>query len=153
MFNIFEHFYSFRFFYSLPEAREVSRNLPGARGSVFPKYGPMAIHLDPIHPQHYLNLSNLHAPYHVFCETESPFSIFWRVLWWGLDPSKKMRMECLHLQMGWYRGSISRQRSNYVGFCWFQEGVVFVYVKWTQHMCLKWKHMAKPSLSRSKFIK
>ena len=35
----------------------------------------------------------------------------------GLDPPKKMRIECLHLPGGWYRGSISHQRSNYIGFC------------------------------------
>ena len=45
----------------------------------------------------------------------------------GLDPPKKMRIECLHLQMGGYRGSISHQKFNYVGFCWFQEGV-FLYM-------------------------
>ncbi len=37
--------------YGVPEAREVSRNLPGARGFVFPKYGPEASHGDPTHDQ------------------------------------------------------------------------------------------------------
>ena len=45
-----------------------------------------------------------------------------------------MRIECLHLQKGWYRGSISHQRSNYVGFCWFQEGVFCVYVYETTYL-------------------
>ena len=45
--------------YGLPEAQEASKNLPGARGSVFPKYQPVATHGDPIHPQNYLNLSPL----------------------------------------------------------------------------------------------
>ena len=37
--------------YGVPEAREVFRNLPGARGFVFPKYEPEASHGDPIHDQ------------------------------------------------------------------------------------------------------
>ena len=41
---------------------------------------------------------------------------FWAGPLRGLDPSKKMRIECLHLQKGWHRGSISHQRSTYVGF-------------------------------------
>jgi hypothetical protein len=53
----------------------------------------------------------------------------------GLDPPKKMRMECLHLQTGWYRGSISRQRSNSAGFCWFQAQFVCVYfLETTYHL-------------------
>ena len=35
----------------VPEVQEASKNLPGARGFVFPKYQPVAIHGDPIHPQ------------------------------------------------------------------------------------------------------
>ena len=34
----------------VPEAQEVSRNLPGAHGFVVIQYGPMASHGDPIHP-------------------------------------------------------------------------------------------------------
>ena len=40
----------------IPEAQEVFRNLPGARGSVFPKYEPVPIHGDPIQPQNDLLL-------------------------------------------------------------------------------------------------
>ena len=36
--------------YGVPEVQEASKNLPGARGFVFPKYQPMAIHGDSIHP-------------------------------------------------------------------------------------------------------
>ena len=38
---------AFFIFYGIPEAREVSKNLPGARGFVFPKYEPVASHGDP----------------------------------------------------------------------------------------------------------
>ena len=44
---------NFRFFYSVPEAREVSKNLPGARGFLAIQYGPVVSHGDLIHPQHY----------------------------------------------------------------------------------------------------
>ncbi len=47
--NMFVCFVSFfLFFYSLPEGREASKNLPEARGSVFPKYEPEISILDPI---------------------------------------------------------------------------------------------------------
>ena len=46
---------SFLFFNGVPEAREVFRNLPEARGSIFRKYEPMASHGDPIQVQNYLN--------------------------------------------------------------------------------------------------
>ena len=39
--------------YGLPEVREVSRKLPGARGSAVSEYGPVASHGDPIQPQNY----------------------------------------------------------------------------------------------------
>ena len=39
--------------YGLPEVREVSRNLPGARGFVVIEYGPVASHGDPIQAQNY----------------------------------------------------------------------------------------------------
>ena len=41
-------FCNFWILYGLPEAREVFKNLPGARGSVFPKYEPEISILDPI---------------------------------------------------------------------------------------------------------
>ena len=40
----------FWFFYDVLEAREVFKNLPGARGFVFPKYEPVASHGDPFMP-------------------------------------------------------------------------------------------------------
>ena len=39
--------------YGLPEAREVSRKLPGVHGSFFPQYGPMASQGAPIHARNY----------------------------------------------------------------------------------------------------
>ena len=39
--------------YGIPEVREVSRNLPGARGFAVIEYGPMASHGDPIQAQNY----------------------------------------------------------------------------------------------------
>ena len=39
--------------FGLPEVREVSRNLPGARGSAVIEYEPVASHGDPIQPQNY----------------------------------------------------------------------------------------------------
>ena len=39
---------SFFIFYGVPEAREVSRNLPGARGFVVIEYEPVPSHGDPI---------------------------------------------------------------------------------------------------------
>ena len=45
--------------YGVPEAREVSRKLPGARSSVVLEYGPKRTHGDPIHPQN----SRFHALY------------------------------------------------------------------------------------------
>ena len=43
----FRTFPAFLIFYGIPEAPEPSKNLPGARGVIFPKYEPMTIHLDP----------------------------------------------------------------------------------------------------------
>ena len=39
--------------YSVPEAREVFKKLPEARGFAVLQYGPMASHGDFIHPQSY----------------------------------------------------------------------------------------------------
>ena len=39
--------------YGLPEVREVSRTLPGARGFAVSEYGPVASHDDPAQPQNY----------------------------------------------------------------------------------------------------
>ena len=41
----------FRIFYEVPEAREVFKNLPGARGFVVIEYEPVASHGDPIRAQ------------------------------------------------------------------------------------------------------
>ncbi len=43
------------FFYGIPEAPEVSENLPGARGSVFLKNEPIPSHGETIHAQKYNN--------------------------------------------------------------------------------------------------
>ncbi len=39
--------------YIVPKAQEVFKNLPGARGVIFPKYEPVAIHL--IAPQGFVH--------------------------------------------------------------------------------------------------
>ena len=44
----FSDFCIFKVLYGVPEVREVSRNLPGARGFVVIEYGPVASHGDPI---------------------------------------------------------------------------------------------------------
>ena len=49
----------FKLKYGVPVVQEASKNLPGARGFVFPEYQPVAIHGDPIHPQNYLTFSTL----------------------------------------------------------------------------------------------
>ncbi len=50
-------------FYIVPKAREVFKKLPGARGVIFPKYGPVvAIHLDPTHPQNYQHMRPKYVP-------------------------------------------------------------------------------------------
>ena len=43
----------FLILYGVPEAREVSRKLPGARSSVVLEYEPKPPHGDPFHPQNY----------------------------------------------------------------------------------------------------
>ena len=43
----------FDFCFEVPEAREVFKNLPGARGIIFPKYEPVPSHPDPIQPQNH----------------------------------------------------------------------------------------------------
>ena len=40
--------FNFQLFYCFPQAREVSKNLPGNRGFVVIEYGPVAIHADPV---------------------------------------------------------------------------------------------------------
>ena len=45
LFGIEDHFL---LKYGVPEVQEVSKNLPGAHGFVFPKYEPVAIHGNPI---------------------------------------------------------------------------------------------------------
>ena len=51
--EIFEHFKLFGVKYGIPEVREVSRNLPGARGFAVIEYGPVASHGDPIQARNY----------------------------------------------------------------------------------------------------
>ncbi len=53
-FYMFEHFLFFFFVkYGIPEVREVSRNLPGARGFAVIEYGPVPSHGDPIQARNY----------------------------------------------------------------------------------------------------
>ena len=49
----FLFFCHFWILYGVPEVREVSRNLPGARGFVVIEYGPILSHGDPVHAQNY----------------------------------------------------------------------------------------------------
>ena len=51
---------AFLFNYGVPEAPEVSKNLPGARSSVLTEYEPISCHGDPIRHQYY-NL-DVHFP-------------------------------------------------------------------------------------------
>ena len=53
--NIFFSIFLVR--HGIPEVREVSRKLPGARGSAVIEYGPVASHGDHIQPQNYRFLS------------------------------------------------------------------------------------------------
>ena len=48
MFSLLDFSGNFWFFYGIPEAPEAFKNLPGARGVIFPKYEPVASHGDPI---------------------------------------------------------------------------------------------------------
>ena len=48
--EIVEHVSIFLVKYGIPEVREVSRNLPGARGFTVIEYGPRIFSLDPIQP-------------------------------------------------------------------------------------------------------
>ena len=50
-FWIWGFWWPFLIFYDVPEAREVSRNLPGARGFVVVEYEHVASHGDPIRAQ------------------------------------------------------------------------------------------------------
>ena len=50
---MFEHFLICWVNYGIPELREVSRKLPGARGFAVSEYGPVASHGDPVQPQSY----------------------------------------------------------------------------------------------------
>ena len=52
VFSVF--FCIFSIFYRVFRAREAFRNLPGARGVVFPKYQPVASHGDPFQTRNYL---------------------------------------------------------------------------------------------------
>ena len=89
--------------YGVPEAREASKNIPGARGFVFPKYQPVAIHGDPIHPQNNLEFrivvrtctsQTTHFPkLDLNSSAHGPPSNF-------LDPSQRVHIECLHLLRG-----------------------------------------------------
>ena len=53
----------FSIFYGVPEVREVSKKLPGARGFVVIEYGPVGSHGDPIQPRNYqiLTLPNMYT--------------------------------------------------------------------------------------------
>ncbi len=57
---VFFVFIKFVFLFTLLEgekapgrAREVFKKLPGGRGFVFPEYGPVATHGDPVHDRFY----------------------------------------------------------------------------------------------------
>lgn len=52
-FSDFSDFLISLIFYGVPEVREVSRKLPGARGFVVIEYGPVASHGDPIQARNY----------------------------------------------------------------------------------------------------
>ena len=54
IFYFFDVFRIFLIFYRVFRAREAFRNLPGARGVVFPKYQPVASHGDPFQTRNYL---------------------------------------------------------------------------------------------------
>ena len=124
--SFFVVFDIFWILYGLPEAPEVSRNLPGGRGIIFPKYEPIPSHGDPIHPQNYQISSNSHLPDHNFSKLYFNFWFSGGTLR-GLDPSQKMHIDCPHLQKRGYGGCSSHLRSILLGFCRFQEGIFCVY--------------------------
>ena len=80
------------------------------------KYQPVPSHQDPIHLRNYKNVNLVRPRSLIFPNAISVFVPLAGTLS-GLDPSKKMRIERRHLQKRGYRGSISHQRFNYVGFC------------------------------------
>ena len=71
-FSDFRVFGYFLILYGVPEVREVSRNLPGARGFVVIEYEPVASHGDPIQARFYqiLTLLDVHPSrlFNVFLE-------------------------------------------------------------------------------------
>ena len=93
-FGIFDNFRIFFFFIGFFRAQEVFRNLPGARGVVFPKYEPVASHGDPFQIRNYLDLSNLYVSDHICCRRVYHFLLFGGYFG-GQDPAKKMRIEIL----------------------------------------------------------
>ena len=68
---MFDQFLVFSVKYGIPEVREVSRNLPGARGSTLAEYGPVASHGDPIQPQNYRFFEVANSG-HLHCEAFAP---------------------------------------------------------------------------------
>ena len=62
--------------YGLPEVREVSRKLPGARGFAVIEYGPVASHGDPIQTRSY----NVRIPYVLFGLEVTPLPFNWKPL-------------------------------------------------------------------------
>ena len=93
----------FLILYGVPEVREVSRKLPGARGFVVIEYGPVGSHGDPIQPRNYqmLTLRNVYASrlVDVFLE----ISIFGK-RYGHPNGVKLMRIGFPHRPMGGYGG-------------------------------------------------
>ena len=61
-------------FYGLPEPPEPSKNLPGARAVIFPKYEPIPSHGDPIRPKyyHFYKFHNFSQPPKISSTTHFP---------------------------------------------------------------------------------
>ena len=66
----------FKLKYGVPEFQEVSKNLPGAHGFVFPEYQPVAIHGDPIQASGQWELLDLYLPQQVILLSESVESLW-----------------------------------------------------------------------------
>ena len=78
--------------YGIPEVREVSRNLPGARGFALTKYEPMASHGDPIQPQNY-RFSDVPNSLHLHCKAFAPQ----KSIMWTQGANKKMYVDTINL--------------------------------------------------------
>ena len=117
-----------RILYGIPEAREVSKNLPGARGFVFPKYEPIPSHGDPVCARDYQILPNSCLPDHWFSKLVLIF-LFFGGCFEGVRPVSEDAYRLHPSPKGVVWGVYLSSEIDFIRILWDSGGIILTFLE------------------------